>query len=340
MSDIWDSFNDIKDSLVLTDEDVKTEKTNVCVNCKENNIIKDEGRYMCKNCGADNGQQIQETAEWRYYEGDSKRKKNPMRCGYVLDDDSPFNGAGGLVILGYGKEYFRRVHKWNQLDYKEVILMNDYMEIKKYCYLNNLPGFIIDDAKTYYKLIKKTCSKIGRSPCKLANMAVCVYFSCKLNNINRELKDMANLFGVESNKMSEAINDFHKCFHYLESCGEEIPKYQWLPTTSQDYIRLYSTTFNLDKDIIELCVYVANMIDILGLITDNIPHSVGISCIYFVCNILNIKYVTKKQLAEKCGISEVTISKSCKRLEPYLQYLFPKELLLILNSNDVEEQTT
>lgn len=344
MASIWDAFTEVKSSLDAEEVTVKdngnTEKNRKqCMRCGEGTCYKDndEGRYLCKTCGVDNGPIVQDTAEWRYYQGD--KKKNPIRCGYVLENGSPFNGAGGLVILGCGKEYYRRVHKWNQMDYKEVALMNDFTDMKKYCYKDSLPAFVLEDAKTYYRLIKTTCNKIGRAPLRRANMAVCVYFSCRLNKINRELKDIGRLFEVDNKKMSEAINDFHKCFHYLESMGVEIPGYIWEPTTSQDYIRYYGKVFEMDDDVIELCVYVANMVDMLGLIADNIPHSIGITCLNLVCSVLNVNHVNRKLLAQKCSISEVTIIKSTKRLEPFIAYLFPKELLKELHIVEQQQET-
>ena len=58
----------------------------------------------------------------------------------------------------------------------------------------------------------------------------------------------------------------------------------------------------------------------LGLVSENTPSSIAVGSIYLISQYYKLK-ITKKRLSEVCEISEVTISKTYKKMVPYEKYL-------------------
>ena len=72
-------------------------------------------------------------------------------------------------------------------------------------------------------------------------------------------------------------------------------------------LNLSITDISRIKKISEHCVN-------LGLTYDNTPPSMCAGCIYLYVKLNNLN-ITKKDISEKCNISEVTINKCYKKLE-------------------------
>ena len=96
------------------------------------------------------------------------------------------------------------------------------------------------------------------------------------------------------------------------------------PTSADDFIERYTIVLKLDKDSKESAIYVSNMATKLGLVSENTPASIAVGSIYLISQNYKLK-ITKKKLSELCEISEVTISKTYKKMLPYKKYLLPIE---------------
>ena len=67
-------------------------------------------------------------------------------------------------------------------------------------------------------------------------------------------------------------------------------------------------------------------IEKLNLITDNIPHAVAAGIVYFVGTNCNLE-VSKQDIKNISGVSEVTINKCFKKLEIKKIELLPKTII-------------
>ena len=71
-------------------------------------------------------------------------------------------------------------------------------------------------------------------------------------------------------------------------------------------------------------IHVSMMATKLGLVSENTPSSIAVGSMYLISQHFKLK-ITKKQLSVLCEISEVTISKTYKKMLPYLKYLLPTD---------------
>ena len=78
----------------------------------------------------------------------------------------------------------------------------------------------------------------------------------------------------------------------------------------------------MEQNSIDIILYIGKVIDVLGVLYDNTPHSISMGCIFMFIENNNIK-ISRKYLANICDASEVTISKTYKIIKPYTEYLFP-----------------
>jgi transcription initiation factor TFIIIB Brf1 subunit/transcription initiation factor TFIIB len=75
-----------------------------------------------------------------------------------------------------------------------------------------------------------------------------------------------------------------------------------------------------------LSKFVAIKIEKNNIITDNIPHAISAGVIYFVSQHCNLT-LTKQEIKQISGVSEVTINKCFKKLDVISDQLLPKAVL-------------
>jgi transcription initiation factor TFIIB len=80
-----------------------------------------------------------------------------------------------------------------------------------------------------------------------------------------------------------------------------------------DYIARFGSKLNMDYNDLQTCKQFAVKLDDLEIVSENAPTSVAAGALYYYCLHRKIN-VTKKQIAEVCEVSEVTITKCYKRL--------------------------
>lgn len=337
-TDMWDIFENIKQTIDTDDEDeeftdqtfLETKSSNnytldkitkadlVCFNCEGDSLIYDEGIIVCENCGVDNGAMIDYQQEWRFYGSeDTKHSSDPTRCGMPINPLLPESSLG-TIILGRGFEKYRRLNNWNSMTYKERSLLKVFKNIQSKSDENNISICVVDRAKIMYKTLSEDTIKRGKS--RKGLIAACLYNSCKDKNDSRSTKEISQIFNLKIKKMTSGCKQFNEMMYHNDHTY--ISKIK--PTSADDFIERYTIVLKLDKDSKESAIYVSNMATKLGLVSENTPASIAVGSIYLISQNYKLK-ITKKKLSELCEISEVTISKTYKKMLPYKKYLLPNE---------------
>ena len=70
---------------------------------------------------------------------------------------------------------------------------------------------------------------------------------------------------------------------------------------------------------------VALLVDKLGICQENNPKSIAVGCIYLISQNYNLGF-TKKEIADNCHTSEVTVSNTYSQMAKFKKYLFPKSV--------------
>lgn len=316
-ADKWNIFNNLMSELSINDSNQKSDmsKNNAnekCLQCGNISIIQEDEKYICTNCGIVSGRIISFGQEWRNYMNDNK-SNNPTRCGAPIHPLLP-NSSMGTVILGHGNEYFRRLQRWNSITYRERSLLFVFDFIKSKCQKGDLPNIIVDRANVMYKILSEEV--IMRNIPRKALIAACLYYSCKDKDILKSTKDLSDLFGIKMKKITSGCKKFNEIMYLKNNNYLSTIK----PTTYNDCINDYCKKLCIDEKHKKMIINIATISDNMGIVSENTPPSIAVGSIYLYIKFCNLE-ITKKNIANKCSISEVTISKTYKKMYPYSKYL-------------------
>jgi transcription initiation factor TFIIB len=329
--DQWEIYNQMKSELQDEDtiQDNHTIDESYCEDCKENSIIEGNESMVCMKCGRDYGQIIDRTNECRWYgANDSKHSSDPTRCGIPINQLLPKSSLG-TSISGYGYENFRKLQQWNSVSYQERKLVKQFNLLTNNVHdgQSDIANNVLDTTKTLYKMFN---DEGGRSQQGL--MAACLFFSCKGTNTSRSTKEIANIFDLKVKKTTKSCKQFQeiayrkniKCTHMIK------------PTTPYDFIERYCNILEISKNYKIITMYIAYIANQLGIVSENTPPSISVGSIFLISNEYNLN-ISKTVIADKCDTSEVTISKTYKKLKNWSTHLFPTEdkLLKFIEQNPV-----
>jgi len=293
------------------------------INIKDNSNVKkcceNEGNYhinndmieckICKNIITN----IITNAEWKYYGTNDTRSQDPTRCGMPVNTLLPESSVGSSVSFknnSASMNQIRRYQQWQGMPYKERSLYKVFTEITDICKINNIPGIIINEAKSLYTIISET--KISRGANRKGIIAACVYFACKECSVPRSSKEIAEMFSLDTTVMTKGCK---KCQEIISMNKKN--KGRVLYTASikpDDFIKRFCNKLNIDEKFISTIRKICEISLENNIITENTPPSIASGCIYYFIKRRNMN-ISKKQISDICKISEVTINKCSKKLE-------------------------
>ena len=343
--EIWDLYNEINNSFKedyeeIISEKISTEKIsnekisskkcndgkkdpkikNICFNCKQSDfLIMDCEMFVCTFCGVENDSIIDYQAEWRYYgSDDNKRSSDPNRCGMPSNPIIP-DSSLSTVILGRGFEVFRKLNSWNGLSYKQRSLIAILNKIATKANIDNVPQSIIDATMNMYKIISQDYIKRGASRESL--IAACFFNALRDQGMIRSTDEVAKLFDIKSKKLSKGCNEFTEL---MFTKNKEYVK-NMKPIESKDLIERFCSLLEIDECFISIGVRSAIIIDKLGICQENNPKSIAVGVIYLISQNYNLGF-SKKEIADQCKTSEVTVSNTYSQMLKFKKYLLPKEV--------------
>lgn len=305
---IWDILTDLKK---VIDEDIVHEKDTITCSCGCNEIVIEETMQICSNCSAIIGRVIDNTAEWRYYGNDDNRDTDPSRCGLPTNSLLPKSSLGSM-IGGCRRDNIdirriRMFQMWNSMPYDERTLWNVFDKLTSNTINNGIPQKVIDDAKVLYK--KASEKKISRGDNKEGLIASCIYHSCLINKVPRSSKEIAKMFNISPVVLNKGNSRFQTLLqiNVTSACPE-------------DFISRFGSHLNMNIKDIDKCKKLVSFLEKNEIMNDNSPTSSAAGILYYY-SMKNDLGFTKKQFAEICGVSEVTIIKCYKIINKYNDYI-------------------
>jgi len=316
---IWDLYDTINSSLnveSLVSEEINKEN---CVNCNESDYLINDGEMIvCTNCGVENNRIIDYNPEWRFYgSDDNKRNSDPNRCGMPTNQIISESSLS-TVILGHGFEVYRKLNSWNGLTYKEKSMISILNKIAAKANIGNVPQSIIDATMKMYQIISKDYIKRGTSRESL--IAACFFNALKDNGLIRSNEEVAKLFEIKSKKLSKGCNEFAELMFAKDK--DYVKKMR--PIEPKDLIERFCSLMDLDEKFISIGHRISILVDKLGICQENNPKSIAVGCIYFISQNYELGF-SKKEIADQCHTSEVTVSNTYNQMNKFKKYLLPKE---------------
>ncbi len=302
---------------------------NQCKGCGSMIGISDEGFNCCSNPGC--GKMFKEVLdfgpEWRFYGSDDTNSADPARCGMPINP-LLYNASFGCKIVcnsrsSYEMRKIRRYTEWQNMPYKEKSKYEDFKVIEVFASAAGIPKIIIEEAIRYYNKISvaKTYRGINRD----GLLAASIYIACSISKNPRTAKEIATIFRLDNTSATRGCKNAVSILNELEANADE--KTVLCNTTPATFIERYCSRLNMNAELVQLCVFIANKVHALKMIPENTPHSISAGIVYFVCQRCNQTNLTKKQISAVSKISEVTINKCFKKLESFQDRLIPSQIL-------------
>lgn len=313
------------------------EKKKICINCKSTNLVIDnsKGYMVCYDCAVINEEYLDNNPEINNNENETN-----SRYGCPGSYFCPKAALGTKIVQKKG-QYNRLciLQRQGQMPYKEKSLMDVLEIIQKKCKLYNITQSIIDSAKILYKKISDSVHSKGKRKGKniimrcinrLSIIAACLFHACKLQKETRSPKEIADIYGLEIKHVNRG------CKKFCDIIDSNTLFYQIKSSQSCDFIERFSKKLNIDKLYIGIIKDVSNNIHKLDLTSTHEPPSVAAGCILLVAYYYNLT-ITKKQISDIFSISDVTISKTFRKIWPYHKIILNNKItdLIIERKNSM-----
>jgi transcription initiation factor TFIIB len=288
---------------------------NVCKNCKSSNLVLDEKKnhMVCTDCAVINEEYLDENPD---IVNNDNEGSNTSHYGAPTSFFFPKASLGTKIV---GDKRLSMLQNQGQMPYKEKSLMIMIENIQTKLKNARFTQTIIDSAKILYKKVSESVHLKGKRKGKNIIMrcinrrsmiAACLFHACKLQKETRSPKEIADIYDLEIKHVNRG------CRKFCDIIDSNTLFYQIKSSQSTDFIERFSKKLNIDKQYIIIAKDVSNNILKLDLASTHEPPSVAAGCILLVTNFYNIQ-LSKKQISDIFGISDVTISKTFRKIWPY-----------------------
>jgi transcription initiation factor TFIIB len=320
------SEEDIDNLLFGVNIDNKEEiNENICNVCKSENLVVDDslGYNVCMDCGVVNGETLNKNP---IFNKDGESKTNSS---YGCPTNFFFpKSALGTKIKCKGFNRLTALQRQGQMPYKEKSLMEELFKIQDKCKQYNITQKIIDTSKNLYKKVneskhtkgmRKGKNRIMRCINRRSMIAACVFYACILQNEPRSPKEIADIYSLEIKHVNKGYRKF------MDFINLEELHHTFSSSKPSDFIKRFADKLEMEEKYIKYASEISNNINKLDLASTHEPPSVAAGCLLLVVNMYNLS-INKKQISEVFGISDVTISKTYRRISPFHKIITNNEI--------------
>mgnify|MGYP005681849667 FL=1 len=307
LATIWSVVDRLQKKPTLTRP---VDNYNICVTCNKVKIISKEGMPTCSNCGLVDTTFIDDNPEWTSGITDDGKVNDPSRCGNPNSNPELFSdswGKGTVISTQRSSTYEnKRMAKINfhqSMNHKDRSLYHAYKDIDEACHL--LPETVLKDAKMMYK--KFNDKKLTRGAVRLGIKGNCVLYACRMANVSRSTKEIADMFSINSKDISRTSQMFTEVL-----LGKTSKSYTTLPN---DVLQRLLNSFDVSREERLTCNRMSIKLENCSQLMSKTPNSVASVVIY-----MTLKHrVTKNDICEKCSVSIPTINKIENIIKKYLE---------------------
>jgi len=337
--DLFDKFQHIID---LKNDNQLGENINLdlddddCQSCFKNNGIKNtiiydasEGCTICKECGFIKKELIDQRPDWRQGEDDTKG----ARCNAITNPHLPESSIG--TQIGGPRSILQRTQGWISMKYRERTRYKVLKDITSKCKKGGIKEKVISDAESIFKIISETKHISGpnkgdfvivRGINRKSLIAACVYFACLKNNHTRSPHEIADLFEIEYTDLNKGCKTFSELMELRKQNDSYLNNIQFENNYSkaEDFIERYCIQLHIKKTHADIAITIAKNVEKLKLGSDHTPLSIATAAILLTIS-LNGLSISKKCIANKFGISTVTLDRSYNQIKEFSEVLLDDE---------------
>ena len=307
------------------------ENLDLCELCNTEITVMEDGGYptcMNRECGKIYKDVLDQSPEWRFYKNDEKNGNDPTRCGNPINPLLVESSYGLKVLCKNNSTYemkkIKRWTEWQSMPHREKALFEEFQFITLMAQNAGIPKIFIDHAVIIHKDISE--QQMFRGMNRDGIKAASIYLSCRLNGCPRTAHEIAEIFKLDktsaTNGCSMAVNILNNIERNLDTSMQthlEVIK----PIS---FIERFSSKLNYSSEMTKLGKFIANKVESLSIITDNIPHAIASGIVYFIGELYEAN-ITKQDVKTITNVSEVTINKCYKKLESMKEKIVPRQIL-------------
>jgi len=283
--------------------------THIC-NCGGVKVFTKEGMPVCSSCGVIQEHYIDDGPEWTSGVTEDGKVKDASRCGNPNPNPELFSDAWGkgTVIAtkntsNYENKRMAKINFHQSMNHTDRSLFHAYRDMDEACH--TLPDSVLKDAKMMYR--KFNVEKLTRGAVRLGIKANCVLYACRLSNIPRTTKEIADMFGIQSKDISRTTQMFKDTL-----LGKTKKNYVTKPfNVMQRLLNSFEVTREQRLECNKMCSKLEDCADLMS----KTPNSVASVIIYMVMD----GSVSKNTVSDKCSVSIPTINKIENIIKRYLE---------------------
>jgi transcription initiation factor TFIIB len=328
---LWKLFqNDLDEMPQETTIDFISLHDSMCTICGSNLMIMDDGFPACMNttCAIICKDTLDYSPEWRFYGADDKNASDPTRCGNPINPLLVESSYGCKVLCtntsSYDMKKIRKWTEWQSMPHKEKSLYDEFQFITTMAQNSGIPKIFIEDAMVYHKDISE--QQMFRGMNRDSIKAASIYISCRKNGCPRTAHEIAEIFHLDKTSATTGCSVAVNIMCNIERSSTDSSTTNLCNTKPSLFIDRYCSKLNLNKELTMLCKFIAKKIEDESIITDNTPHAIAAGIIYFTSHTCHLN-ITKVDIKNICGVSEVTINKCFRKMDAIKTTLVPEIIL-------------
>jgi transcription initiation factor TFIIIB Brf1 subunit/transcription initiation factor TFIIB len=313
-------FENIYNQVVKKEDNIgeKEKKFNesCCPTCFSSEFIEDTSSgYIICQCGQVISNIYDYRSEVRIYDDDSKTDN--LRCNKVTNVLLPQSSLGTRLPNNI-KGSLKKLQAWSAMPYRERSLYNDFKKINSCCDKLGFKKNIQESANIYYS-IAKSCKYteglnigkfiITRGKNNRGIQAGSICIACKKNNTPFIAKNIYEHFKLNIKELNNGVKTILELLKIKEFAIDVSS------LKSEAYIKKYCMDLNVKEDLMNQAIKISKNINKLNLASEHNQFSIAATSMLVMGENNNIPSMTKKRLREMFGVSEVTISKTYKKIE-------------------------
>ncbi len=289
-------------------------------------MIMEDGFPTCTNskCGIIYKNTLDYSPEWRFYGAEDKNTANPTRCGNPINPLLAESSMGCKVVCSskasYEMKKIRKWTEWQSMPHKEKSLYEEFQYITIMAQNANIPKIFIDDAMSIHKDISE--QKMFRGLNRDGIKAASIYLSCRLNGCPRTAFEIAEIFNLDKTSTTEGCSTAVTILQSIERNHQQTDQSDLCITTPSLFIERYCSKLNIPSKLIMLSKFIAKKVEDQDIISDNTPQAISAGIVFLISQVCNLN-ISKNDIKQICGVSEVTINKCFKKLDAIKEDLIP-----------------
>lgn len=318
---IWKSFDFDKRRCKTDDKEGENEVFHNCLECQCPLIVYDN-LPTCTNmqCGTMYTNVLDYSPEWRFYNAADKNSSDPRRCGNPINPLLKESSFGCKILCDSRSSYeMKKICKWAQWQstpHKEKSLYEEFQFITTMAQNAGIPKIFIDYAMIIHKDISE--QQMFRGVNRDGIKAASIYLSCLHNGCQRTSHEIALIFKLDKSSATTGCKKSSQIWNNIERHLSPSQKIKLVSPTPLSFIDRYCSYLKINPELSLLAKFVTLRIKN----TENTPQSSACGVLYFISETFHLG-ITKLEIKNVCGVSEVTINKCYQKFNSKIKELIP-----------------